>query len=298
MNKRVLITGVSGLLGSNLAHCWQTHYTLAGIFNTHPVVLKGVALYQADLLDTVAFNKVLDEFKPQVIVHAAALANVDVCEADHALADAMNITAARQVHEAAGKRSIKLVHISTDAIYDGSKGNYNEADLPNPVNYYAVTKLKAELSALQDANALVMRTSFYGFNIIKKQSLAEWVIGELGAGRAINGFTDVISSNIFTFDLAAVMTAMIEKDLTGVYNVASSDALSKYDFARELARVFNLDASLIKPASVDSVGFKAARPKDLSLNTAKLAGVMEGKIPSSRDSIGHFYQQYAARFNP
>lgn len=297
MPKRILITGVSGLLGSNLAYCWKRRHAVAGIYHTHPFTPQGIVSCEADLINPAAVDAIIDDFRPDVIVHTAALANVDACETDHSLADRLNVGLTRSVCSAACLKGIKLVHISTDAIYDGVKGNYIETDELHPSNYYAQTKLKAEQEAMRHPQSLIVRTSFYGFNVIAKKSLAEWVVDELSAGRSINGFEDAFSSNIFTFDLAVLLEQMIEHNLTGVYNAGCRDALSKYDFAREIARLFSLDGSLIKRASIDDVGFKAARGKHLGINISKLASVVPGPFCSSAESLEHFYKNYQYRFS-
>lgn len=286
--KRVLITGISGLLGSNLGCCWQESWDILGLYNTHPVTLKGISVKQIDLLDVRVLEQAVVDFKPELIVHCAALANVDLCEENHVLAERMNITATGHVARVALEHGSKLLHISTDTVYDGIRGNYSETDQVNPVNYYAQTKLEAEALVLKDTKALIARTSFYGVNVQAKQCLAEWVIAELSQGRRIKGFTDVISSNIFTNDLAGLLKAAVVKDLKGVYNVACQDALSKYDFVVELAQQMGLDASLIDPVSVDTYPFKARRSKNLSLNVTRLIQDLGAAPPDSRASIRHF----------
>lgn len=293
LNKqRVLITGVSGLLGSNLALAWRDAFQILGIYNNHQLLIEGVDLRRADLLNTKELDETFKHFAPQVIVHCAALADIDACQEDQGLARRMNVEMTKIIADKARSVGSKMVFISTDAVYDGIKGSYKETDRVDPINYYAESKLKAEEYVLTDAKALVVRTSFYGFNRAPKRSLAEWIIHELAQKKTIKGFEDVFSSNIFTYDLAQLMAKAIGSDLSGIYHMACSDALSKFAFAVAIAKEFELDSSYITPVSVDTFPFKAKRAKNLSLNVDKLAKALGEIVVTSQTSISHFKRSF------
>jgi len=286
--KRLLITGVSGHLGSNLAYCLKDTYEILGLYHSRRVSLKGIQARWADLRSLSHTEAVVREFNPHIIIHCAAQADVDSCEMDpeHAL-EANVISTANLVKTLEGLKA-KFVQISTDLVYDGGKGQYTEIDKAKPVNYYGITKLDAEREALKSAGALVLRTNFFGWGMQPKRSLAQWVMAQLKNKEAIQGFTDVMFSSLYTFDLADIIHKAIKKDLKGIYNCGSSTAMSKYDFLRRIAQKTELDAQLIQPVSVEQFPFKAKRAKNLSLDVAKLSRDLGEELPTIETAIDHF----------
>ena len=281
------ITGASGLLGNNLARYFRDRFEVLGLYRAHPVAMDGVRMAAVDLDDRPALAAILREFRPDVVVHCVALVNLDGCEDDPAAADRVNVGGTRAVVEAlpAGAR---LVHISTDAVYDGVRGRFRETDPVAPLNVYGQTKLRAEAEAACAPGALVLRTNIFGWNVQDKQSLGEWVLAQLRGGRRFGGFTDAIFSTIYTMALGAVIEEAVAKGLAGVYNAGAHDALSKYEFAVGIARGLGLDEGLVEPKSVDAFGFRARRGKDLSMDSGKLERDLGRRLPTVAESIAAF----------
>lgn len=292
--KKLLITGISGLLGSNLASYFKDKYTILGLYNTHPVNIKGIRTQKVDILSRFLLDAVIDEFNPELIVHCAALAEIDFCEANKELADRVNVLGTKIIVDCVKERETKFIYISTDSVYDGSKGNYSETDPLTPLNYYGLTKYKGEKEALKKGNCLVFRTNFFGWNIQDKRSLGEWVVHELSNNRHIRGFKDVYFSSIYTLEFAKILDKAIDKNLTGIYNCASRNSLSKYEFAARIAEVFGFNKSLIKPISIDEFNFTAKRGKDLTLTIDKLSSALDYVFPTINESIEAFYNDYKA----
>lgn len=290
--KRVLITGVSGLLGSSLSLYWKQKFDILGVYNSHPVDIDGIITRQADLLEPESLARVINDFSADIVVHCAALADIDACQVNRQAAMEANAMATGNLAGIIKGRDIKLVHISTDAVYDGQRSDYIEEDPVNPVNIYGETKLLAETYALTVPRALVVRTAFYGFNIQAKKCFAERILEEVVAGRMIQGFEDVVTSSIYTMDLAELLDAAIERNLEGTYNVAASNAASKYDFSCLIARHLGLDQRLIKPKHVGGHPFKAPRARNLSLNTKKLSSALGRPIVTMEQSTANFVQEY------
>lgn len=290
MKKKVLITGVSGLLGNNLAYCFKDRYEIVGVYHRHPVTLEGIQTRAADLTISEEAAALLRDVRPDVLIHCAAQANVDACEENPEEAWRINGLATRYLCQAAEGLSTKLVYISTDLVYDGEKGGFSEDDPPNPVNVYGQTKLRAEAEALKRPGTLVLRTNFFGWNVQEKWSLGEWAVHCLSAGKPIKGFCDSIFSAIYIFELAKILEKAFLKDLAGVYNCGSRTSLSKYDFLRTIAGKLGLDEGLIERISVHDFGFKARRARNLSLNVAKLSRAVGMRMPSLEESIDLFVQ--------
>jgi len=290
--KCMLITGVSGLLGNNLAFCLKDAYDIVGVYHAHELKIDGIRMAGADLTSDADVHKLIKEFNPQVIIHCAAQTDVDICEEYPQEAKNINVLGTQNLIRNLNGSEAKLVYISTDLVYDGTKEIFSEDDPVNPLNYYGVTKCEAEKEVSKYQNALILRTNFFGWNIQNKYSLGEWVIHELGRKKEMVGFIDCNFSSIYTFELAKILDLAIRKNLSGVYNCASSSSISKYEFASEIARRLNFEKGLIKPISIDDFGFRAKRGKKLSLNTNKLAGDLSIDIPSISYSIDRFVEDF------
>lgn len=296
---RVLITGASGLLGLNLALEICKQHTVFGVTHSHDLRTQAFTVIQADLLQPGAAESLLAQTRPDWVIHCAALANVDACEANPALAQQLNTELPRKLaHLCAPDNDVtrggaRLIHISTDCVFDGQRGHYTEEDTPNPLGVYARTKLAGE-NAVRQANpkAIIARVNLFGWSISGKRSLAEFFFYNLSAGKQVMGFTDVFFCPLLANDLADILVKMLEKDLHGIYHVVGSESASKYEFGVRLARRFGLDPGLITPASVAQAGLKAARSPNLTLRIDKLQRDLGQPIPGLSDGLERFYRLY------
>lgn len=270
---RLLVTGASGLLGANLVLTAAGTHEVVALCYRYPIRMDGVKTVMADLTQPGAALRIFREAVPEWVVHCAAATDVDACEEDPEWADRLNRGMAGDVAAAARDIGAKLVHISTDAVFDGETGNYTEGDVPQPINVYGRTKLAGE-NAVLDAhpNAVVIRTNIFGWNVQPKQSLAEWFLAHLEAGQPCDGFHDVWVTPILVNDLAEILLRMLAAGSQGLYHVAGADCVSKHQFGTMLAEVFGLDGSLIRPISVDEAGLRARRPKRLCLASTRKPG--------------------------
>jgi len=293
----MLITGVSGLLGSNLAYYFKDKYDILGLYNSHPVLLEGIYTQKCDIAESHDIKRTITDFYPNIIIHCASLTNVDECEADKEFTRLVNVSATKNIAEAISDKDIKLIYISTDSVYDGEKGNFSEDDEVNPQNIYGQTKYEGELEVSKHPNSLILRTNLFGWNIQDKHSLGEWVLKELKANKRINGFKDAYFSTIYTLELARIIDIAIRKKITGVFNCGSTDSCSKYEFAVKIADFFSLDKSLINPIAIDESRFTAKRGKNLSLDVTKLQKDLKYRMPDINDSIKSFYQDYKCLFS-
>jgi len=297
---RILITGASGLLGLNLALELCGEHTVFGTVNQHPLHSKEFSVIQVDLLASGALESLFEQTKPDWVIHCAALANLEACEADPALASQLNTELPRRLAQLCKKTrrdvtrgGARLVHISTDAVFDGARGNYREADEPNPLGVYARTKLEAEWAVAEaDSSAIIARVNLFGWSMGGRRSLAEFFFNNLSAGRQVMGFSDVIFCPLLANDIAHILVHMLELGLSGVYHTVSGECLSKYEFGVRLAQRFGLDAGLITPTSVQQGGLSAARAPDLSLRTEKLAAALGQPLPSLSPALERFYTLY------
>jgi len=295
---RILLTGASGLLGLNIALALDgKEHQVFGVSNTPPLGWANFKTIQAELTGDGVLEKIFTEIKPEAVIHCAAIANVDECETKPELAEAINAGLPGQIAALAAQHNAKMVHISTDAVFDGQKGNYLETDAPNPLSVYAKTKLGGEnAAALANPNALIARVNFYGWSMSGKRSLAEWFVSNLAEGNAIKGFKDVLFCPFMVLDLVDTLMQAIDKDLKGLYHVVGSEAMSKYDFGQAIARKFGFDTNLLTPASVYDAGLKAARSPNLTLNTGKIVSALGHPLPGFEAGLQKFFDQYQHGF--
>jgi perosamine synthetase len=293
--QKMLITGVSGLLGNNLAYYFARKFDVLGLYNDHPVIVQGIRTEGCDLLDKESLRRIVEGFQPAVVIHCASLASVDQSERDPRGAHRLNVVCTRNVDDALDGIDAHLIYISTDSVYDGTKGGYSEEDAVRPLNVYGQTKWEGEQCILQRRGGLVLRTNLFGWNIQDKKSLGEWVLDELQSGREIGGFHDAVFSTIYTMELARVIDMAIQKKLFGLYNCGSGDACSKFEFACKIAERFGFDRSLVKPISIADFNFQARRGKNLALRTQKIQAALSYRMPTIDQSVETFYKDHRCR---
>ncbi len=292
---RILITGASGLLGLNLALETTSRHTVFGTVSQHVIKTDAFEVIQTDLLVPGAVERLLDLAQPDWVIHCAALANLDACEADPLLAQQLNTDLPRTLASHVARSGARLVHVSTDSVFDGWLGNYSEEDSPTPVGVYSRTKLDGELAVAEaDPTAIIARVNLFGWSQSGNRSLAEFFFNNLSQGNQVMGFTDVCFCPLLANDLADIFVRMLERGLSGLYHVVSSESLSKYDFGIRLAHRFDLDTSLINPTSIAKAGLKAVRSPNLSLRSDKLAHELGKSLPrvsTGLDKLFKLYQQ-------
>ncbi len=290
---KILVTGASGLLGLNLSLMEMGTHSIVGVDRAK---LAGTPfeLIKADLLDPEVEHRLLDTIQPDAVIHTAALANLEDCEEQPETARLLNADLPGELADACARRGIRMLHISTDAVFDGTKdGLYTEEDEPNPQGVYAQTKLLGEQNVLSaNPDAVVVRVNFFGWSLSGTRSLPEFFINNLSAGKSAQGFTDVYFCPLFVGDLADLLVRILEKELSGIYHVVGSESLNKYDFGMSIAHRFKLDEGLIQPVSVDVSTLKARRSHNLRLSVHKLSTALGKPIPGFSTGLDKFYTQY------
>jgi dTDP-4-dehydrorhamnose reductase len=292
---RLLITGASGLLGLNFAlqASGNAGYAVTGVVHHNELAGAPFSVLQADLARPRAAEELLERTRPEVVIHCAALANLEACEAQPELAWRLNAVVPGELAEATAQAGIKLVHISTDAVFDGQRGDYREEDAPNPLSVYARSKLAGEEAVAQaNPQAIIARVNFYGWSLNGTRSLAEFFYRNLSAGKNVKGFTDVLFCPLLVNHLVDLLLKMAEKDLKGMYHVVSAQHLSKYEFGCRIARLFNLNEKLITPASWKDGGLQAQRSPNLTMNTAKLARDLGSSLPDQQAGLQRFRELF------
>ena len=183
----------------------------------------------------------------------------------------------------AQRHKIKLIHISTDSVFDGKQGRYSENDTPYPCNIYAKSKLRGEEFVKEfSENYVIIRTNFYGYDK-KNRFLFNWILSMLKQKKKFIGFDDVIFTPLEVSNLSKMILEISTKNYVGLIHLASDDAISKYQFALMVADIFKLKKELITKGSVDDINFVANRPKNTSLVNKKAKGLLNTPIISLFD---------------
>jgi dTDP-4-dehydrorhamnose reductase len=275
---KLLITGASGLYGSKLAQM-----ALAKNIEVYSSAIQGLSVYGSFVkLDISGKEQVEEAFKtikPDVVVHAATLTDVDKCELNKELAWKVNVEGTRNIVEAAKNAGSFLVYISTDYVFSGDKGNYKETDKPGPINYYGLTKLKAEEIVQTQKEYFIGRPSvIYGSTpAAGKVNFALWLIETLRKGERVKIVTDQWNTPTLNTNLAEMTLEVIERRLTGIYHTCGATRVSRLEFAEQIAEAFGLDTGLIDKVPSSQFTWPAKRPMDSSLDTSKAQKTLQKK---------------------
>ena len=290
---RIGVTGASGMLGSALIARLSRHYKIFATSRNQGIESKSINWDCFDLTDLELLNKWLDKVKPDVVIHCAAIVNVDLCEENSNLATQLHYKTTKVMANYLNQNNGKLIYISTDSVFDGEKQSaYRESDLTAPLNVYARTKLMGEEQVKLMKRGLVLRTNIVGWTQDGKTSFFEWMLESLINNAPLNLFNDVIFSPLNVHDLSFIIEKIINKPVFGLYHCASSDSISKYDFGKKMAEIFQLSDLNINRVSVDSMKFKANRPKNMALDVKKIGLALECNLPSAIDVIKLMKYQY------
>ncbi len=290
---KILITGVSGLLGNNLALSFRDNSTkLWGQFFHQPVAIADCECFGLDLRDYIATRHAIHRIRPEVVIHCASRTDVDRIEQDKEGGWQSNVMATRVLMDALRDSEAKVVYISTDSVYPGEHGPYLEEGPLAPCNWYGSTKLEGERIVADRPGSLILRTNIFGWNCRDKESIGEWFLNRLARGETVRGFIDARFSTMYTFTLAAILQRCLAKGFSGLYNCASRDACSKFEFGRRLAKGFGFDEELVQPIRLADVGLVAGRGNDLSLDVQKLTKDLGQLLPTMTESLDRFRQDW------
>lgn len=294
---KLLLTGASGLLGGNCMARFAANPNVQ-LFATHrdPAFAipnrfaKGQKSFALDLTDETSVWNALSAIQPDVIAHAAAHTDAAFCEWNRSAAKALNLDATRTLAKLAEFFGARFIFISTDLVFDGKKGDYDETDPPNPISYYGETKAEAEtiVKTLVPNHVILRAPLLLGVSPRGNRSANEKLRLELSAGRKVKLFFDEHRTPIFADALASVIEAFAVGALasvTGLFHAGGREKLSREALGRKIARRFNLNEALIEAVALESVESSPPRPRDVSLNSAKLYSLLPFALPSIDEAL-------------
>jgi len=272
---KILIAGANGVLGYAVARefAGRSSCLLTGVEKDSASAEElGLEYRTMDITDTEDLHKNLDEFRPEVLINCAAFTSVDGCESQVALSRSVNAEAPVNMAWAAAERAILLVHYSSDYLFDGLSGPYGEEAEVNPINNYGRQKLEAEqgISASHCEHIILRTNVLYGRGPRQDASFVRFVVDSLKSGKRIRIVDDQFNNPTYSDDLALATRVLIEQEARLVFNYAGRDYLSRLDFARMIAEIYDLDDGLIDAVSTEELGLPAPRPLKGGLIVSKI----------------------------
>jgi dTDP-4-dehydrorhamnose reductase len=297
---RILVTGSNGLVGTKvlerLLHD-PAHDPLGAYHQTRSNEYLGdFPFWWLDVTSPENVERVLAEARPDAVVHAGAFTNVDAAERERELAWASNAEGTGNLARACEARAIRFVYLSSEYVFDGTAGPYRETDRVNPLGWYAKTKESGEQAVIAAGGswAVARTTVVYGYAAHVRANFVLWLIGELRAGKRVRIVEDQIGSPTLADNLAEMVVALAVSQVTGIFNTAGADVVSRLDFARQIAATFGLDAGLIDATTTASLGQAAPRPLRAGLLMDRFrAAFPEVPVLSVAEGLAVVKQQFA-----
>lgn len=296
---KILITGAGGMLGSDLVAALGSRYEVLGVGKKAAPHLN-IPYRVCDLSVPGAAQQIINKERPEVVFHAAAMTEVDLCETHQKDALACNFEATRHVVEGSNHANALLLFFSTDFVFDGTKsGPYEEKDPPRPLCVYGSTKFLAErYIGIRSKHFFVLRTSWLfgsrGNNFPKK------ILKQAETGSAIPVVSDQTGTPTYTKDLAEAASQIMERGLqkeggprNQIYHLTNQGATSRYEVARFILQKRNLPDNLLAPISHEKLTAPAKRPKNSSLSNEKIARDFGIRLRSWQDAMEAYLQEEA-----
>ncbi len=288
---KVLITGSNGNLGTKLIDtCLKQGFHPVGTdFAVEPSNrnLGKFEYYWGDVQEKEKIQQICNDVNPEVIIHTAAITDVDLCEQEHELAVNINFSGTVNILDYVKEAGCKFVFISTDYVFDGEKGNYVETDKTDPINFYGQNKLETE-DIIQETleDYLIIRTSsLYGIASNIHNNFLLWILKKLKKEEKVPLFVDQIVNPTLTDNLASNIFELIRAKATGIYHLTGKDSMSRYEFGELVCEVFNYDKNLLEKIALSDFNSPAKRPKNSSLCLDKFITKCKTKPYGVKESL-------------
>jgi len=286
---KILVLGGSGLVGEHFITNSKSNDFIT-TYKNNETNFSNISSVKINLpQDWSKLEELILKEKPDVVLNSIAYSNSDFCETNREETYTLHVKISEKITTLCSKINSKIVFLSTDYVFDGKKGNYTESDETNPINYYGHSKDLAEKITLKNKNNLVLRTAMV-YGLSSKVRFLRYVIENLRENKEINAYDDIFNSATLLGDLTNGIAKAIEFDANGIYHMVGSNCVSRFDFAKTVAKVFNLNENLVKPVSIVSAKLKAQRPVKPCLNNSKAVKTFNIKFSSINEGIKQVYK--------
>lgn len=294
---RFLVTGSNGLVGSRVCALLEKNgHQVVGLGRGARRTGGGYRYVECDLTREQDVSAAIESAAPEVILHPASMTEVDACEKDPELAYAANVNATAAVARSARKLGAHLVHVSTDYVFDGEHGPYDEQAVPNPRGVYAITKHMAEQTArIYVPGCAIARTAVvYGWPAAGRANFGAWLVGALEKGQRVNLFEDQFVSASFADSVAAMVAELGERKLGGIWNTCGAEVVDRVRFGRALCEVFGFDPGLINPVRMADMKLASPRPLRSGLVVDKARAWLHAQPLGLAESLSRFHAAWKA----
>jgi dTDP-4-dehydrorhamnose reductase len=275
--RKCAITGAGGFVAGSVIHLAPADWEIHALSGKDPFSRrKGLVWHTLDLQQPDAVQQTLAAISPDVVIHAAAIADIDFCERHPDVARTVNVALTQAIADSCIRGGSRLVSLSSDNVFDGERGDYTEADPPTPINEYARTKATGETIAATVASSVVARVALVmGFGPLGGgNSFLERTVPMLRAGKSIDVPPEEIRTPIDVLTLGDALLELAAGSFNGTIHLAGSDALDRVTLTRRIAERFGYSPGLVRPRAPDQIAGRAPRPRDVSLSNALARSVL------------------------
>ena len=278
---KILVTGSYGQLGRSLFNYLKSNTEIFWTGRNIPLNEKGFYL---DICDRINLKGLISLCNPDILINLAALTNVDFCEKNSNIAKEINTNGVRNICDTFKG---KIIQLSTDYVFNGKNGPYVEEDEASPISVYGKTKLEAEniVSSHNSDNLILRGNVLYDNCISSRASFLNWVVQSLREKTPINVVDDQINNPTWAQSMAKVIGLCIKKEISGIYHWGDAEFVSRYKFAKMIAKHYNLETELIKSKSTEELGQVAPRPLKSGLLSDKISRELDIKQPSINECL-------------
>lgn len=292
---KVFVTGASSLPGfRTVEKLLRKNYQVTAIHHENPIPLEHENLkkIRLDIRNIESLSELILDEKPEIIIHMAALGDVDLCEKSKSLAWTTTVEPSIAIARLSSKIHSFIIYLSTDYVFDGEKGNYYEYAYPNPINYYGLVKLMGEIAFRSSDTdyAIVRASSIYGFGP-GRINFAKFLIEKLKVGEEVKALIDQFTTPTQAQLLGEAILEIIERRLTGIFHVAG-ERMSRYEFAVRVAQTLGFNVNLIKETEMKDLKWVAKRPKDSSLNSEYTRSILKTDFYSIDRALDVLKKEY------
>lgn len=289
--QKILITGASGFLGGHVWWLARQQAEVFGLGHSHPP--PHPAITPLELTDEESVKSCLLHFRPEVVIHAAAMANLDACEKNPEKAFAVNTEATAYLLKYSKELKVRFIFLSTDMVFDGRRGFYTESDEVSPLSVYARSKVAAEkyITENYDDYVIVRAALIYGRPRLGGTSFSQWLEDHLKKAQPVRLYVDQYRTPIWAGNLAEILLELAQNRFTGILHCGGTDRIDRFSFGRMLCRIVGYDASLLIPASMLTDHLPAPRPQDVSLCTALAASILKTPLLSCEQGLQQMIEQ-------
>jgi|AP95_1055475.scaffolds.fasta_scaffold07207_2 dTDP-4-dehydrorhamnose reductase len=282
---KLFVLGGSGFIGNELVQKASFSNEVLATYNSHNLIKQNFLPIRFSFPgDFEILKKIIITKQPDVIVNFIVNTNLDYCENNKKNAYELNVLFIEKICKLCNEINSKFIHISSDYVFDGKNGNYNENDQTNPVNYYGYTKQLSEEITLKYSKNVVIRTSSV-YDLKLKTNFLKFVFEKLNKNEPVFAFNDVFTTPILVDELIESILRVVTSEKSGIFHISGDECVSRFEFAKIIAKKLGFSDELIIPTSVKSIEQKITRPLNSCLNNKKFKEIFNVQFSTLDENL-------------